>query len=483
MLEEAEEMSHQISRTFTISDLIEKILDLLIRKNIPEAEETEAIELLGWLEMAADDAPCTIITSCYEGSFPTAPMSHPLLPEGLRQRLGLSHEATILARDQYLLQTILATRAELGQTILIAPRYNGRGEPARPSRLLTLGLPLEELPKRVLVLTQVSLQKEMTIDVSQSPYPSSTSSFQARPRSKERISSVTVSGLRTYLQSPRLFYLQHVLKLKEVEEAPLEMDARHFGNLIHQVLGVYAHEGINTRLLAAETPDLAAWLRKKLVHIAGRYFAPGPTLPIEFQLEEAAVTLDGFAKAQVEHNQAGWRIIAAENPGEYQSRPLEKKIILPSGCSLILQGRIDRIDWHEEHQRWMIIDYKTRHDQAWKRATPSREHFQKQGETILWKDLQLPLYLELAPHWERIQQSGLPLPAIDNTDLCYFQLPIETDQAGLSVPFDESMITPALHEARRLMEAILEGDFEALGEIDPRRTPTLAALCGVSLLG
>jgi hypothetical protein len=130
----------------------------------------------------------------------------------------------------------------------------------------------------------------------------------------------------------------------------------------------------------------------------------------------------------------------------------------------------------------MIIDYKTRHDQEWSNATPDREHFQKKGEKILWKDLQLPLYLRLSAHWKAIQESGLPAPTIENTDLCYFQLPIETEQAGVSEPFDPKMILPGWNEARRIMKAIVDGNFDALGTIEAIRMPTLAALCGISIL-
>jgi ATP-dependent exoDNAse (exonuclease V) beta subunit len=320
-----------------------------------------------------------------------------------------------------------------------------------------------------------------------------------------------------------------VLKLQEFEEAPLEMNAGHFGILLHAVLGAFGREKESAQEVDAK--KIAAWLREKLFHLAKLHFAPGPTFPINLQLEEAAQALDGFATAQAAHRQEGWEIIASENlysnstettnnsvapvlassstsctlrvcapsapcsssvsatlnagsewSGQTLSQPLEKKIILHDGRSMLLQGRIDRIDWHPERKRWMIIDYKTRNDQDWKKATPNREHFQKKGEEILWKDLQLPLYLKLASHWEPLQQSGLPLPTIETTDLCYFQLPIEPEKAGLSESFDSTMILPAWEEAIRLMTEISNGNFEALGDIDATRMPTLAALCGISVL-
>jgi hypothetical protein len=258
------------------------------------------------------------------------------------------------------------------------------------------------------------------------------------------------------------------------------MHAGHFGRLIHEVLGAFGMEEKN--IPTTDVQKLSTWLRRKLFSMAKQNFAPGPSLPIQLQLEAMAETLDGFAQAQVAHHQEGWRIIAAENHHCFSSPVLEERIVFEEGGSLLLQGRIDRIDWNQKLRRWMIIDYKTRHDQEWKNATPNREHFQKKGEEIFWKDFQLPLYLKLAPCWKMIQESGLPLPTIENTDLCYFQLPMETEQAGLSETFDSKMIVPAWTEATRMMKAIVDGNFDRLGEIEATRMPTLAALCGISIL-
>ena len=452
------------------AEWIRLLLKVLDQEMIPEPEELGSMECVGWLELAADDAPQAIITSCHEGMLPRSQPKNPLLPEGLRKRLGLSESKDLLARDHYLLQLIMASR----DVKIIAPRYNGRGEPVRPSRLLMLGCSPETLPQRVLQLIQRSSSKEEEALVLQQ-----VSQFQARPVGKETVDHVTVTALRTYLQSPRLFYLQHVLKLQEIPEAPLEMHAGHFGTLIHAVLGAF---GVDEKIAAStDAAEMALWLRKKLTKIAQRHFAP-LSFPVTLQLEEAAHALEGFATAQAAHRHEGWKIIAAENMLQGHSRPLEEKIILRDGRSMILQGRIDRVDWNSEQKRWLLIDYKTSSHQEWRSATPNKEHYQKRGEEIVWKDLQLPLYLKLVRQWEVVKRSGLPLPDLDNTDLCYFQLPVESEKAGLSEPFSNAMILPAWQEAKRLIEEILNSNFEEIGEVDAARHPTLAALCGIASL-
>ena len=509
-----------------MADFIRLLIEIMSSEELPEREEPEAIELLGWLEVASDDAPVIIISSCHEGALPSSQRGDPWLPEGIRGALGLPDNKRLLARDHYLLHTIMAARTEAGVVKIFAPRHNGRGEPVRPSRLLMLGCSEEELPERVLSLTQrlqggsyrsqsqqdfsKNLSSQSTeaamgfvtpvLESSGMPYtfralrsevpcPSSASatlktgskqesSFRALPITEATIERLNVTSLRTYLRSPRLFYLQHILKLQEIELNAVEMDASQFGTLIHAVLGAFgAEEKITSVLDAKET---SSWFRKKLFEIAQYQFGNEPRQSIVSQIEEVMPTLDGFAKAQQLHRSKGWKIIHAEAIDQGGGSRLEKMISLPKGQSVILQGRIDRVDWHPETRRWLIIDYKTSNRQDWERQTPDREHFQEQGGVMLWHDLQLPLYLKLVDQIPAVMGSGLPTPTLDNTDLCYFQLPIHPERAGLSSYFSNSMITAAWEEAFRVIEEILAGNFEEIGDLNSDQMPTLAALCGIS---
>jgi len=122
----------------------------------------------------------------------------------------------------------------------------------------------------------------------------------------------------------------------------------------------------------------------------------------------------------------------------------------------------------------LVLEYKTAQRQEGKKETPNRTHFYRQGES--WHDLQLPLYLKLAPQLKAVQDSGLPPPTIENTDLCYFQLPIHPDAAGISEPFEPAMVKPAWREAERLITLILDGHFEEVGTLDATVSPTFEAL-------
>lgn len=451
------------------ADLIKLMLELLSKEEIPEREEPDAIELLGWLELAADDTPAVMITSFHEGAIPRMTAEDPLLNEGLRRALGLTCKNDLLARDHYLLQTILSSRRKGGAVTLFAPRYNGRNEPVRPSRLLLLGCGDRKLPTRILSLTQ--RHPSFSQQQKKSAPASSQASFEGRPIDHQLIEKIPVTAFRTYLQSPRLFYLKHLLKLQEVDETSMEMDAAMFGTLIHSALAAFGSE----KKIAQETDvkKITSWLHQQLEEVTSRQFGKHPHFPVWSQIDEIARSLAGFATAQATHREAGWSIIATE-----ERTPLEEKWILDDQRSLIIHGRIDRVDWNDTQQRWCIIDYKTSSRRDWESSTPNKEHFKKRGDTLIWHDLQLPLYLKLVQHVASVKNSGLPLPTIENSDLCYFQLPLDPERASISEPFDNTMIHLAWKETDRLAEKILAHDFDEIGNID-FESSTFAALCGV----
>lgn len=474
LLEELEKLTAATKLHWSGAEFLSFLLEMLGQETIPELEQPQAIEIIGWLEAAAEDIPSLVLTSFHEGAVPTSLKNDPLLSERLRKRLGLHSPEEQLARDHYYLQLILASRKEEGGVAILAPRYNGGGEPVRPSRLLLQGCSEKELPRRILMLTQ---RQTGAASPQLGGYRFQTAASVLPPLTYHLPpATCNVTSLRTYLRSPRLFYLQHVLKLREVLEAPVEITPPHFGVLLHQILAAFNTEPS----LKEEKKETVfyAWLEKALERSFQWQFGKNPSPSVASQQGELLRALKGFARAEAAHRREGWQTFVVEKINAASSL-LEEKITLDDGRSLILQGRIDRLDWHPEKKRWLLLDYKTSHHQEWKKETPNRTHFQRRGENVVWHDLQLPLYLKLAPQLSAVQTSGLPLPTIENTDLSFFQLPIHPDAAGISESFETAMIEPAWKEAQRLIELILDGRFKEIGTLPPNLSPTWVALCGV----
>lgn len=470
--EELEELASATNLYWSGSELLDFLLEMLSQETIPELEQPQAIEVIGWLEAPAEDLPSLVLTSFHEGAVPAASKNDPLLPERLRKRLGLGSSEEKLARDHYYLKLILASRQKEGGVAILAPRYNGRGEPVRPSRLLLQGCSEKNLSSRILTLTQSTAQEVIS---GRPPHIATSKKTKIQPTIyTPQPTTYSVTALRTYLKSPRLFYLQHVLKLQEVLETPVEMTPRQFGILLHRILGSFS---VDPSLQEEKKESVFCdWLEKALSRAFQGQFGWNPAPAVRSQYGELLRALKGFARAEAAHRAEGWITIAAEKTTG-ASPLLEQKFILDDDRSLLLQGRIDRLDWHPQKKRWLLLDYKTSHHQEWKKETPNRTHFQRRGENLVWHDLQLPLYLKLVTQLDVVKKSGLPLPNTENTDLCFFQLPLHPEAAGISEPFDPTMVESAWQEAERLIKLILDGCFEEIGTLDANISPTWKALC------
>ena len=89
----------------------------------------DEIELLGWLELHLDCAPVLIVAGVNDGCIPATGGADAILPDRLRQRLGLLHDDSRYARDAYLLRAILASRPEV---TIVAGRHDADDEPLTP---------------------------------------------------------------------------------------------------------------------------------------------------------------------------------------------------------------------------------------------------------------------------------------------------------------------------------------------------------------
>ena len=95
------------------------------------------VEMMGWLELALDDAPVLLLTGLQEGCVPSGGGDDPLLPDSLRQALGLACDRRRLARDGFLLRQMIESRQSDGRHVrLIVSRLTADGSPRLPSRLL-----------------------------------------------------------------------------------------------------------------------------------------------------------------------------------------------------------------------------------------------------------------------------------------------------------------------------------------------------------
>jgi ATP-dependent helicase/nuclease subunit B len=99
-----------------------------------------------------------------------------------------------------------------------------------------------------------------------------------------------------------------------------------------------------------------------------------------------------------------------------------------AGESILLSGRIDRIDRNERTGRWAVFDYKT----SASPRTPDEVHRGRSEDE--WLDLQLPLYRHLLPFLMGPDGGALMgSVAPDRIDLGYILLPRDPERVQAAI--------------------------------------------------
>ena len=442
-----------------VADLLRLVVETSGETEIPGPEQPGAVELSGWLEAAADDAPALIVTSVFEGSLPEGAGVEPMLVDRVRQKLGLPCRASRHARDQYTLLAVWISRRESGRIALIAPRRSASGVPARPSRLLLAAHEGVALARRLLSVTSdpgvvTQAQKGGSGHQPPDPDPGLMRNFRVFP----------VTCFRTYIASPLLFYFKHILRLGPQDDFADELDAGMFGTAIHSVLQVFGERRIGRKDSPA-AGEIAREVKEILAAYMAREFGRHALPPIRAQYRALEARLEIFAERQAAAFADGWEIAYVE------SRSALEVDFTPGGgpAGVKLRGKIDRIDRHR-NGAWRVIDYKS----SAGAKQPDEAHFAKlSGE---WRDLQLPLYVKLLPC------TGLPeIGTAEKLDLVYFNLPPKTDEAGITEPFDHSKIEGAWEKAAEIVDDVCSGrGCREVGDVYRDEDPALLALCGLN---
>ncbi len=433
------------------TSLLTLSIDWLRRQQLSEPRGEIDLVLMGWLELLWEPSPSLIVAGFNEESVPGILISHPFLPDQLRDALNLASQASRFARDAYLLRAI-AEQRQTGHLHLTCGLWSERKDTLRPSRLLFLCEDSQLVPR-------VRHLFPKDIDTTLPKEPARQRAWKLRPARMQRepLVKISASRLRSYLACPFRYYLDHVLHMAAVDAAPAELDAMAYGNLIHGALTVLSTE--EGKRCGADENAIASLLIAKAQAIAHSQHGRRLPVPVQLQLDGALQRLRATARVEAELRTGGWRTEASElHIGDDDVQPA---LLLGSAC---FHGIIDRIDTNGGHCR--IIDYKT----ADKPEPPLKTHLKQvkrpeaideadawkafrhsaSGLTYLWQDLQLPLY---AKAWSLRTRGGI--------SAAYFNLPkaIENTELTAFDELDAEMMEAAVRCAEEAVRRINAGVF------------------------
>lgn len=405
---------------------------------IPPLANPEAIEMIGWLDLALDDAPVLLLTGMHDGVVPESVNSDAFLPNRLRSDLGLLDNARRYARDAYVMMNLLRTREHFE---IVMNRMTGDGDPVTPSRLL-LALPSHRMARRVSMLISESLPARESVDAVRvaewTPRPIQSNIPIPLPDPKNSVRSMAVTDFKAYSECPYRFYLKRVERRRPFDPLPLELDGGGFGDLVHHVLEGLITSPVSKSILAQ---DIEAWLIEEIDREARARFGVSMPPALVIQMEQAKMRLREFAKHQAEHTRQGW-----------QMRYIEHKVEKGQGIQwqltngvMEIHGRIDRIDFHEETGEWAVLDYKTGNSAD----EPRKNHLKKDGT---WKDWQLPLYGQLI--------STLGIEDLSRVKFGYILLPKNSQQTQfVYADFTLAEHASAITSAKEIAGQVLNGNF------------------------
>ena len=424
-----------------------------------------ALDLQGWLEISYDPAPHLVLAGMHEECVPDGTADDAFVPDSLRESLNLRDSRGRFARDAFLLQSAITSRAENGRVDAVVARFNDQGESRKPSRLLMRqnGAELAALVGHLFAESESTRtyggawQRDWTLKmpVMKNPYS---------PDSNDEVLGLSPSAIKDYLSCPLRFYLKRIVGMDSYEAGKREMNAMDFGNICHDVLDAFGKDlTIRDSEDEAEIYDfLSATLDQKVK----RKYGGKLNLPLMVQLESARERLRAFATVQAADRAAGWSIVETE-------LFVGKDDLTWKVGGHPIRMIIDRIDRNEDGSCWRVWDYKT----SGKARKPEEQHMKlwkdeedrpRLGSLIQpagrskterrWADVQLPLYAAFV-------QKHFNTPELPQVG--YINLPRAVSDVGFYPwkDFSEEGVDHAMSWASVAIEAIRSGDFSECANI------------------
>ncbi|MGW8268704.1 MAG: PD-(D/E)XK nuclease family protein, partial [Longimicrobiales bacterium] len=282
---------------------------------------------------------------------------------------------------------------------------------------------------------------------------------------------IRVTDFGGLLADPYRWVLERILNLDPLDDEAREMDGRAFGSLAHLVLERF---GTSPEVASPDPEVVEKKLSRLLDGAVHERFGRHPVPAVRIQTEQLRVRLGRFARWQADRIAEGWRVMCVEQQPE-PGVPFEV-----DGESILLRGKIDRIDHNEETGAWAVLDYKTGDDGK----EPEEVHRKGRGAGRRWVDLQLPLYRRLLAGV--LGEDGAPVVPEDrqgDVGLGYILLPKSLDGVGHAMA---AWTADELAEAEETAKIVVRNLRRGAFSFDPKaRSPwrdPFDALLGRTLL-
>lgn len=313
-------------------------------------EPLRGLQIMGVLETRNLDFENVILLSMNEGTLPAAQRQGSYIPHTLRKAYALPAHDHHDAMYAYLFLRVLQRATNIDLFYNTEPDVVGNGELSRyvQQLLFESGWPITRRvlhnPIHVNRVNPVAIEKTKDVLQHLNRYLENGEGY------------LSPSSINDFIECGLRFYLKHVAGLREAEEVEEDIDARRFGNILHDVM-LWLYNDLRGKGAAVTAEDLTAAARQ-LPGLIDRAFRKQYFLP-----ENEAVIYEGqrvvvkevvlaFAGRilQVDAKQAPLSIEHLEEKFVFDVRLRDSRIVK-------VGGKVDRVDRTSGHVR--VIDYKT----------------------------------------------------------------------------------------------------------------------------
>lgn len=306
----------------------------------------DSVSLLTLEQCSWVDAKALIIGAANDGKLPPAQKSLPFFSPNLRNRLKLEDKASFEKRHLLIFKRLLATLTTTQQQVLISWQTKQQQASLNPSKWLLM----YQLVAGNSFYADADFNRQIFAQ---------TAAIIAQPKyappcgkgaHKLYQGIISVGAHQRLIDSPYEFYVQDLLKLRQLDATSNSLTASDYGSLVHKILNVFF---IDAQQEQFRKKDLLEQAAKKLVAVSKQAFQTDLARRFDSKLwfEKWLKIIPQYLIWESKR-QLNWQVLELE----YK---VSKEFKSANSSSLQLWGRVDRIDKNCNTQQLSIIDYKT----------------------------------------------------------------------------------------------------------------------------
>ena len=319
-------------------------------------EPLKGLQVMGVLETRNLDFKNVFVLSLNEGALPASGNKASYIPFNIRKAYSLPTAEHQDAMYAYLFYRVLQRAENVFLFYNTEPDILGQGEMSRFLQQLLVESGWKVKPE----ILHTPIQPRPLVPIVIKKDERVMEALTKLNEGNSRFKGISPSALNSYIDCSLQFYLKHVAKLREPNEVEDYLDARLFGNLLHDVMEKFyrkIQERKKTNIIQSTDFDHASVTVGQLIDEAfiHHYGLPvGKKVNYEGQMLVVREVIRNFVEKVLEHDK---EYTPFNIEGLERGELLYYAPIAHAPGQAVLSGKIDRLDSKDGVVR--ILDYKT----------------------------------------------------------------------------------------------------------------------------